>query len=102
MAECIRQWRQKLIDSGYQEMVFEDAMDVVMDQLTRVGVSENALTVASLEVPWALVHHALCRVPHGRGWTKASMCKHVVANCHLPFSYWKHIALNPPCAGNDA
>ena len=30
--ECVRGWKQKLIDSHFQELVFEDAMDLLLDQ----------------------------------------------------------------------
>lgn len=36
-ATCIRGWRQKLIDSHFQELVFEDAMDLLLDQVTAIG-----------------------------------------------------------------
>lgn len=31
--ECIKGWRQKLIDCNFQELVFEDAMDMLLDQV---------------------------------------------------------------------
>ncbi|KAK9824088.1 hypothetical protein WJX72_007637 [[Myrmecia] bisecta] len=45
---CIRQWRKKMIDSGFQELVFEDAMEVIFDQLNSLD-TDDPLTVASLE-----------------------------------------------------
>ena len=37
-----------MIDHGYQELVFEDAMEVIIDQLNALG-TEDPLTIASLE-----------------------------------------------------
>lgn len=45
---CIRQWKQKMVDHGYQELVFEDAMEVIIDQLNALG-TQDPLTVQSLE-----------------------------------------------------
>lgn len=45
---CIRQWKQKMVDHGYQELVFEDAMEVIIDQLNALG-TPDPLTVQSLE-----------------------------------------------------
>lgn len=45
---CIRQWKQKMVDHGYQELVFEDAMEIVIDQLNALG-TQDPLTVKSLE-----------------------------------------------------
>ncbi len=48
MVTCIRQWKAKLIAVGFQELVFEDAMDIVIDQLNSLGTAEP-LSVAQLE-----------------------------------------------------
>ncbi|KAK9909324.1 hypothetical protein WJX75_000535 [Coccomyxa subellipsoidea] len=45
---CIRQWKAKLVAVGFQEMVFEDAMEIVIDQLNSLGTAES-LSVAQLE-----------------------------------------------------
>ena len=45
---CLRQWKAKLVDAGFQELVFEDAMEVVIDQLNSLGTAEP-LQVAMLE-----------------------------------------------------
>ncbi len=45
---CIRQWKGKLVEAGFQELVFEDAMEVVIDQLNSLG-TEEPLKVAMLE-----------------------------------------------------
>ncbi len=28
MVTCLRQWRPKLVETGFQELVFEDALEV--------------------------------------------------------------------------
>jgi ubiquitin thioesterase protein OTUB1 len=45
----IRQWRKKLLDRGFEELVFDDAMEMLIDQLNSLGTDE-ALTVQQLEV----------------------------------------------------
>ena len=45
---CLRQWKAKLVEAGFQELVFEDAMEVVIDQLNSLGTAEP-LQVAMLE-----------------------------------------------------
>ncbi|BDA42024.1 Ubiquitin thioesterase OTUB1 [Coccomyxa sp. Obi] len=45
---CIRQWKAKLIAVGFQELVFEDAMEIVIDQLNSLGTAEP-LSVPQLE-----------------------------------------------------
>ena len=45
---CLRQWKAKLVEAGFQELVFEDAMEVVIDQLNSLGTAEP-LKVAMLE-----------------------------------------------------
>jgi hypothetical protein len=45
---CMRQWKGKLVEAGFQELVFEDAMEVVIDQLNSLG-TEEPLKVAMLE-----------------------------------------------------
>ncbi len=37
-----------MVDHGYQELVFEDAMEVIIDQLNALG-TQDPLTVQSLE-----------------------------------------------------
>ena len=37
-----------MVDHGYQELVFEDAMEVIIDQLNALG-TQDPLTVKSLE-----------------------------------------------------
>ena len=44
----MRQWRPKLLEAGVQELVFEDAQDMVIDQLNSLG-TPDALTVPVLE-----------------------------------------------------
>lgn len=48
MVTCIRQWKAKLVGVGFQEMVFEDAMEIVIDQLNSLGTAEP-LSVPQLE-----------------------------------------------------
>lgn len=36
LAACIRGWRQKLLDSGFQDLVFEDVMDLLLQVLNQV------------------------------------------------------------------
>ena len=45
---CLRQWKNKLVEAGFQELVFEDAMEVVIDQLNSLG-TEEPLQTAMLE-----------------------------------------------------
>jgi hypothetical protein len=33
----LRGWRQKLIDSHFQELVFEDAMELLVEQVAAIG-----------------------------------------------------------------
>ena len=44
----MRQWVPKLKDCGYSELVFEDALEMLIDQLNSLG-QNDALTLASLE-----------------------------------------------------
>lgn len=37
-----------MVEHGFQELVFEDAMEVIIDQLNALG-TQDALTIASLE-----------------------------------------------------
>ena len=48
MVTCLRQWKNKLVEAGFQELVFEDAMEVVIDQLNSLGTTEP-LKIATLE-----------------------------------------------------
>ena len=48
MVTCLRQWKAKLVEAGFQELIFEDAMEVVIDQLNSLGTAEP-LKVAMLE-----------------------------------------------------
>lgn len=48
MVTCLRQWKNKMVEAGFQELVFEDAMEVVIDQLNSLGTAEP-LKVAMLE-----------------------------------------------------
>ena len=45
---CLRQWKNKMVEAGFQELVFEDAMEVVIDQLNSLGTAEP-LKVTMLE-----------------------------------------------------
>ena len=44
----MRQWKPKMVEAGFQELVFEDAMEVIVDQLNALG-TQDPLTVMSLE-----------------------------------------------------
>ena len=44
----MRQWKSKMVEAGFQELVFEDAMEVIVDQLNALG-TQDPLTVKSLE-----------------------------------------------------
>ena len=44
----MRQWRPKLLEAGVQELVFEDAQDMVIDQLNSLGTLDE-VTVPVLE-----------------------------------------------------
>jgi hypothetical protein len=37
LIEIVQAWKLKLIDTGYQELVFEDALDVFVEFLKQVG-----------------------------------------------------------------
>ena len=41
---CLRKWKNKLVEAGFQELVFEDAMEVVIDQLNSLGTAEPLKT----------------------------------------------------------
>ncbi|KAG1676553.1 hypothetical protein FOA52_000096 [Chlamydomonas sp. UWO 241] len=43
-AGVLRGWRQKLIDSHFQELVFEDAMELLMDQVTAIGRDRDPMS----------------------------------------------------------
>lgn len=45
---CMRQWKPKLVEAGVQELVFEDAQDLIIDQLNSLGTTDP-LTVSVLE-----------------------------------------------------
>ncbi|KAL3132625.1 hypothetical protein ABBQ32_009152 [Trebouxia sp. C0010 RCD-2024] len=45
---CMRQWKAKMVEHGFQELVFEDAMEVIVDQLNALG-TPDPLTIVSLE-----------------------------------------------------
>jgi hypothetical protein len=40
LIEIVQGWRQKLIETGYQELVFEDALDLFVDFLKQVSNME--------------------------------------------------------------
>jgi hypothetical protein len=94
VAECLRQWRPKLVEGGYQEVVFEDAMDVLLELLVRVATHENAITLEEWEgvvreggasrLPCRGLRCGLARVLLGfcRGSRRQACCAH----CSLGFS----------------
>ena len=45
---CMRQWKPRLVAAGVQELVFEDAQDMIIDQLNSLG-TQDALTLPVLE-----------------------------------------------------
>ena len=45
---CLRQWVPKLKEGGFTDLVFEDPLEMLIDQLNSLGQSDS-LTVASLE-----------------------------------------------------
>lgn len=45
---CLRQWVPKLKGAGFSEIVFEDALDMLTDQLNSLG-QQDSLTLAVLE-----------------------------------------------------
>ena len=55
---CLRQWKAKLVEAGFQELVFEDAMEVVIDQLNSLGTAEP-LQVAMLEENMRYASHSI-------------------------------------------
>ena len=44
----MRQWKSRLIDAGIMELVFEDAQDLLIDQLNSLGTSDP-MTISALE-----------------------------------------------------
>ena len=44
----MRQWKGRLIQAGIMELVFEDAQDLLIDQLNSLGTSDP-MTVTALE-----------------------------------------------------
>ena len=57
---CLRQWVPKLKDGGFTELVFEDPLEMLIDQLNSLGETDT-LTVASLEENFrdAMVHNRI-------------------------------------------
>lgn len=45
---CLRQWVPKLKDCGFSEVVFEDALDMLIDQLNSLGEADT-LTLEALQ-----------------------------------------------------
>ncbi|KAK9815200.1 hypothetical protein WJX73_010822 [Symbiochloris irregularis] len=43
---CMRQWKPRLIAAGYQELVFEDAQEMIMDQLNSLGTADPVMLPA--------------------------------------------------------
>lgn len=48
MVTCLRQWVPKLKAAGFSEIVFEDALDMLIDQLNSLGQADS-LTLETLE-----------------------------------------------------
>ncbi len=48
LVTCLRQWVPKLKEGGFTDLVFEDPLEMLIDQLNSLGQSDS-LTVASLE-----------------------------------------------------
>lgn len=48
LVTCLRQWVPKLKEGGFTELVFEDALEMLIDQLNSLG-QDDSLTIASLE-----------------------------------------------------
>ena len=44
----MRQWKSRLTQAGIMELVFEDAQDLLIDQLNSLGTSDP-MTVSALE-----------------------------------------------------
>ena len=45
----VRAWKPKLVDQGYQELVFEDAQDMLTDQLATIASSSDPMSLDILE-----------------------------------------------------
>ncbi len=77
MVTCLRQWKNKLVEAGFQELVFEDAMEVVIDQLNSLGTAEP-LQTAMLEENMRRASHARWRslpaASHASGLIREMMC----------------------------
>ena len=48
LVTCLRQWVPKLKEGGFTELVFEDSLEMLIDQLNSLG-QRDSITVASLE-----------------------------------------------------
>ena len=48
LVTAMRQWKSRLIQAGIMELVFEDAQDLLIDQLNSLGTSDP-MTVSALE-----------------------------------------------------
>lgn len=45
---AMRQWKPRLIQAGIMELVFEDAQDLLIDQLNSLG-TPDPMTISALE-----------------------------------------------------
>ena len=45
---CIRQWEKKLVEAGFEQLVFEDPQMIIIDQLNSLGTLDP-LKVSVLE-----------------------------------------------------
>ncbi|GAX72818.1 hypothetical protein CEUSTIGMA_g273.t1 [Chlamydomonas eustigma] len=48
--ECINGWRQKLVEAHFQELVFEDAMELLLEQVSTIGNNDNPMTKETLTI----------------------------------------------------
>jgi hypothetical protein len=43
--DCVKGWKTKLIECHFQELVFEDAMDLLLDQVSAIGRDKDPMTL---------------------------------------------------------
>jgi hypothetical protein len=62
LIEVVQGWKRKLIDTGYQELVFEDALDLFVEFLKQVGNLEVRHSCKFFSVSWVFCPLALISI----------------------------------------
>lgn len=42
---CVKGWKAKLVESHFQELVFEDAMELLLEQVSAIGREKDPMTM---------------------------------------------------------